>query len=112
MIALFGWVGFSFTAFIMGISKKGRTCRGEFLDGKSRGQLEEYSWWSLEPLKYEQYGEVVQGYDKTRGTFLFWVGFTLWIHVFTFLVFVCSYTTKVEYLSDLVNAKPKKLAAK
>ena len=72
--------------------------------------VDEVSLWSLEPLKISKYDEVVPGYDKTRVTFLLWMGMMLLAYIFAFIIFLCSYTTKVKRFSDLGNSKPNKVA--
>ena len=115
-IFIVGWTGLSFGGGITGIDRRGTICRGVNVHAAlsegyfNRGYFNDYSWWSLEPLRFSEYGDIVPGYDKTRGTFLLWMGITLLGYVFAFAIVICSSTTKVKRLSDLGNPKPRKMA--
>ena len=112
VLTIFGWIVLSICAGVMGIEDAGQCCRGALFYDETLAELEEYSWWSLEPLRLLKYSEVVPGYDKRKGTFVLWMGMMLVFYAFAFFIYLCSCGTwgKVRSVSDLVNDKPRKIA--
>ena len=112
VVTILGWMVLSLVAGVIGIDVAGQCCRGALLYDETRAELEEYSWWSLEPLRLLKYGEVVQGYDKKKGTFSLWMGMMLVFYAFAIFIYLfsCGTSVTVQRVSDLGNAKPRKIA--
>ena len=90
------FVSLSMVSLTIASNTEGSVCRGHYLIYGSFefgfwdfADTESFNLWNLEPV-YNIYGDWIEGYSKTKGTFMLYFGFYSVMLGYTLLIYVFS----------------------